>query len=80
VAYDKQAKIGSKGSNKFWYEYKNIYALICNLAWLINKVAVTPVNVTDAKGLKYVLPKKGAVYAKGVLYWSGKSKRQGLNP
>ena len=26
IAKDKQAKIGSKGKNKFWYGYKNIYA------------------------------------------------------
>ncbi|MCC8398767.1 MAG: hypothetical protein LN569_05770 [Rickettsia endosymbiont of Labidopullus appendiculatus] len=29
---------------------------------LINKVAVTPANVTDAKGLAHVLPTSGAVY------------------
>ena len=29
---------------------------------LINKVAVTPANVTDAKGLKHVCPDSGAVY------------------
>ena len=30
---------------------------------LINKVAVTPANVTDAKGLKHVCPTRGAIYA-----------------
>ena len=30
---------------------------------LINKVAVTPVNVTDAQGFKHVCPQSGAVYA-----------------
>ena len=30
---------------------------------LVNKVAVTPANVTDAKGLKHIGPNKGAVYA-----------------
>jgi IS5 family transposase len=30
---------------------------------LINKVAVTSANVTDAKGLKHVCPDSGAVYA-----------------
>lgn len=29
---------------------------------LINKVAVTKANVTDAKGFKHVMPKSGAVY------------------
>ncbi len=30
---------------------------------LINKVAITPANLTDAQGFKYVAPKEGAVYA-----------------
>jgi IS5 family transposase len=30
---------------------------------LINKVALTPANITDAKGLKHVLPSSGAIYA-----------------
>lgn len=30
---------------------------------MINKVAVTPANLTDAKGMALVLPKQGAVYA-----------------
>lgn len=36
---------------------------------LIDKVAVTPANVTDNKGFKHVCPNDGAVYAdKG--YWT----------
>jgi hypothetical protein len=35
---------------------------------LINKVALTPANITDAKGLKHVLPSSGAIYAdKGLI-------------
>ena len=34
---------------------------------LINKVAVTPANVTDAKGTAHVVPSGGAVYAKRLL-------------
>lgn len=30
---------------------------------MINKVAITPANVTDSQGFKHVCPKKGAVYA-----------------
>lgn len=30
---------------------------------LINKVAVTPANVTDSQGFKYIAPRQGAVYA-----------------
>ena len=29
----------------------------------LNKVAITPANLTDAQGLKYVCPKQGAMYA-----------------
>ena len=29
---------------------------------LINKVALRPANVTDARGLKHVCPSQGAVY------------------
>ncbi len=62
VAYDKQARIGCKGGNKFWYGYKKHLAVDMQ-SGLINKVAVTPANLTDAHGLKHVLPKQGAVYA-----------------
>jgi len=30
---------------------------------MINKVAVTPANITDAEGLKYVCPKSGMIIA-----------------
>ena len=41
---------------------------------LINKVAVTPANVTDSAGLKNVCPSQGAIYAdKG--YCGKKAKR-----
>jgi IS5 family transposase len=30
---------------------------------MINKVAVTPANVTDAQGFRHVIPNQGAVYA-----------------
>lgn len=30
---------------------------------LINKVAITPANITDAQGFKHVCPLQGAVYA-----------------
>lgn len=61
-AHDKQARIGCKGGSKFWYGYKK-HISVDMQSGLINKVAVTPANVTDAKGLKYVLPSSGAVYA-----------------
>jgi IS5 family transposase len=62
VAHDKQARIGSKGKNKFWYGYKK-HVGVDMQSGLINKVAITPANVTDASGFKHVCPKQGAVYA-----------------
>lgn len=62
VANDKQARIGCKGGSKFWYGYKK-HVSVDIQSGMINKVAVTPANLTDAKGLSLVIPKQGAVYA-----------------
>lgn len=62
VAKDTQARIGCKGGNKFWYGYKK-HASVDMQSGLINKIAVTPANMTDAKGIKYVCPAGGAIYA-----------------
>lgn len=62
VAHDKQARIGCKGNNKFWYGYKK-HVSVDMQSGLINKVAVTPANVTDANGFRHVCPNEGAVYA-----------------
>lgn len=62
VAHDKQARIGCKGGNKFWYGYKK-HTSVDMQSGLINKVAITPANVTDAKGFRHVCPKEGATYA-----------------
>jgi IS5 family transposase len=62
VAYDQQAKFGAKGKNKFWYGFKK-HISVDMQSGLINKVALTPANITDAKGLKHVLPSSGAIYA-----------------
>ncbi|WP_419234540.1 transposase [Rickettsia endosymbiont of Nabis limbatus] len=61
VAKDKQAKIGCKGGNKFWYGYKK-HVSVDIQSGMINKVAVTPANVTDRKGFKHVMPSSGATY------------------
>jgi len=61
VAVDKQARIGCKGKEKYWYGYKQ-HTSVDMQSGLIHKVAITPANVTDAKGLKHVCPKQGAVY------------------
>lgn len=62
VARDKQARIGCKGKDKFWYGFKK-HVSVDMQSGMINKVAVTPANVTDAQGLKHVCPDQGAVYA-----------------
>ena len=62
VACDKEARIGCKGKNKYWYGYKK-HVSVDMQTGLINKVAVTPANVPDAKGLKLICPSQGAIYA-----------------
>lgn len=61
VAYDKDARIGCKRKNHYWYGYKQ-HTSVDMQSGMINKVAVTPANVTDAQGLTHVCPKsEGAV-------------------
>jgi IS5 family transposase len=73
VACDKQAKIGCKGKDKYWYGYKQ-HTSVDMQSGLINKIAITPANVTDADGLKHICPSQGAAYAdKG--YCDKNSKR-----
>lgn len=62
VAADKQARIGCKGKDKFWYGYKK-HVSVDMQSGMINKVAVTPANITDAQGFAHVCPSQGAVYA-----------------
>lgn len=62
VAVDKQARIGCKGKNKYWYGYKK-HISVDMQSGLINKVAVTSANLTDAQGLKHVCPSQGGIYA-----------------
>lgn len=60
VARDRQARFGCKGKDKFWYGYKK-HVSVDMRQGLINKVSVTPANVSDHKGLKYVCPSGGMV-------------------
>jgi len=62
VAHDKEARIGCKGKDKYWYGYKK-HVSVDMQTGLINKVAITPANVPDSKGLKLVCPSQGAIYA-----------------
>lgn len=61
-ASDSEARYGCKGNNKYWFGYKR-HAAVDMKHGFISKVAATPANVTDAKGLKHVCPKQGAVVA-----------------
>lgn len=60
-AADNQAKIGCKGGNKFWFGYKK-HVSVDMQSGMINKVAITPANITDAQGFSHVCPSQGAVY------------------
>lgn len=62
VSNDKEAKIWSKGKNKFWYGYKK-HASVDMQSWMINKIAITQANITDAQWMKHVLPNTWAVFA-----------------
>lgn len=62
VAHDPQARIGCKGKKKYWYGYKK-HVSVDMRSGLINKVAITPANLSDAQGLKHVCPSQGAIYA-----------------
>ena len=70
VATDKQARFGCKGKNKYWFGYKE-HVSVDMQSGLINKVAATSAEVTDAHGFQHVCPNGGAVYA---------DKGYGLNP
>ena len=52
---DRRSKIGCKGKDKYWYGYQQ-HTSIDMQTGLINKVAITPANVTDASGYKHVCP------------------------
>lgn len=61
VAFDKQARIGCKGKNRYWYGYKKHVSMDMQTG-LINKVAITQANLSDAAGLKHICPNRGAVF------------------
>lgn len=62
VACDKDARIGCKGKDKYWYGYKK-HVCVDMQTGLINKVAVTPANIPDTRMIKSVCPNQGAIYA-----------------
>ena len=61
VAANKQARWGCKGNKKFWYGDKEHVAVDMQ-SGLMNKVAATSAEVTDAEGVSHVYPTGGAVF------------------
>jgi IS5 family transposase len=61
-AADSDVRIGAKSKRKFWIGYKKSVSVDMR-SGLINKVAVTKANKTDAQAFKHVCPKGGAVVA-----------------
>jgi IS5 family transposase len=77
---DKQARFGSKGKKKFWYGYKKTTA-VDTQSGMIQKVAITPADVTDAEAGKRVLPKQGAIVGdKGFVPLISFLRGHGLHP
>jgi IS5 family transposase len=61
VAADKQARFGCKGHQKYWFGYKE-HVSVDMQSGLINKVAATSAEVTDADGVLHICPNGGAVF------------------
>ena len=61
VAADKQARFGCKGNKKYGFGYKE-HVSVDMQSGLINKVAATSAEVTDADGVSHVCPRGGAVF------------------
>ena len=77
---DPEAKIGSKSAKKFWYGFKKHVAVDMQ-SGMINRVAVTPANITDADGAKHVMPRSGAACAdKGYIGAIMEMLRRGVHP
>lgn len=62
VANDKQARIGCKCKNKYWYGYKRNVSVDMQ-SGMINKVGIKAANALDDEGLENVCPSQGAAYA-----------------
>jgi IS5 family transposase len=57
-AADPQARFGCKGKGKFWYGYKGHVGVDMG-SGLIERVAVTPANISDQEGFKHICPREG---------------------
>ena len=80
VSSDPEAKIGAKSSTKFWYGFKKHVAVDMR-SGMINRVAVTPANVSDSDGAKHVMPRGGAACTdKGYVGAILEMLRRGVHP
>lgn len=80
VSADPEAKIGAKSNKKFWYGFKKHVAVDMQ-SGMINRVAVTPANVTDADGARHVMPRSGAACTdKGYIGAIAEMRRRGVHP
>ena len=61
VSADKQAWFGCKGNKQYWFGYKE-HVSVDMQSGLINKVAATSAEITDAEGVSHVCPNGGAVF------------------
>jgi IS5 family transposase len=77
---DPEAKIGSKSAKKFWYGFKK-HVGVDMQSGMINRVAITPANITDADGAKHVMPRDGAACCdKGYIGAIPEMLRRGVHP
>lgn len=58
---DKNARFGCKGKDKFWYGYKRHTSIEMG-SGLIEAVAITPANIPDQEGLRYICPQERMVF------------------
>lgn len=58
---DKDARFGCKGKTKFWFGYKR-HVCADMRQGLITRIAVTPANVNDQDGFRYICPESGMVF------------------
>ena len=80
VSADPEARIGAKSKKKSWYGFKK-HVSVDMQSGMIMKVTVTRANVTDADGVKHILPRSGAVTGdKGYVGAIGEMLRRRLHP
>ena len=57
---DPQARFGCKGKSKFWFGYKGHLSVDMG-SNMIEKIAVTPANISDQEGFARIVPRNGDI-------------------